>query len=170
MKTTGYALREALKQHELLRDTASRAFDGSLKKFDDEEKETSQSVVEQFLIAERAIAKLQVAQMRFNLAVQVDVLGEKMSLGEAIKRVGGEGRAEKMWRSATGPKNDRYSYGSNADERDPSKIVAKPTITAGEATKLASAAAKRAGAFRAAIATGNAREVEIEDLDSTLFE
>lgn len=170
MKTTGYMLREALKQHELRKDTASQAFNGSLKKFDDETKDSPQSIVEQFLAAERAIAQLQIAQKRYNLAVEVEVLGEKMTLAEAVGRVGGEARAEKMWRSATGSKADRYSFGLNADERDPTKLVAKATVTPSEAAKLASAAAKRAGAFRAAIATGNAREVEIENLSPALFE
>ena len=170
MKTTGYALREAIKQHELRRDTAARMFDGSLRKFPNEDKEHPTKVVEQFLTAERAISKLQTAQMRYNLAVIVDVQGEKLTLAEAIKRIGGEARVEKMWRSAAGPKPDRYGGYRNDDERDPSKVIAAATVSPSEATKLASTTAKRSGAFRAAIATGNAREVEIEDLDARLFE
>jgi len=62
MKTTGWSLREAIKQQELRRDTAARAFNGTLKKFDDESKQTPQEVVVQFLAAEQAIAQLQVAR------------------------------------------------------------------------------------------------------------
>lgn len=170
MKTTGYALREAIKQHELRRDTAARAFSGSLKAFPEEKKETPVQVVQEFLVAEKAIAKLQVAQTRYNLGVSVDVLGEKMCLEEAIKRIGGPARAEKMWRTAAGPKPDRYGSSHEADERDPTRVFSVVTITPREAVKLASGAAKLAGAIRAAIATGNAREVEIEDLDAALFE
>lgn len=170
MKTTGYALREAIKQHELKRDTASRTFNASLKKFPDETKDKPQDVVVQLLNAEKAIAKLQVAQMRYNLAVTVDVQGEGMTLAEAIKRVGGDARAEKLWRSASGPAADPYGYNRAPDTRDPNQVHAVATITSAEATKLASASAKRAGAFRAAIATGNAREVELEGLESSLFE
>lgn len=170
MKITGYAIREAIKQHDLRRDTALRAFDGSLRKFPDEEKDTPQKVMEHFLASEHAIAKLQTLQTQYNLKVTVEVLTEKLSLEEAIKRIGGDARAEKMWRSATGPKTDRYAGYSNNDERDPTKVFAKTTVTPSEATKLASAAAKRAGAFRAAIATGNAREIEFENLDAALFE
>lgn len=175
MKITGYMLREAIKQHELRRDTAARAFDGSLKVFPDEEKDSPSTIVEQFLAAETAVAQLQVAQMRYNLAVTVEVTGQgtyagdKMTLAEAIKRVGGEGRVEKMWRSATGPKKDRYG-GYDNDEIDPTHIRARVVLKASEAVKLASVAGKRAGALRAAIATANAREVEIESLSPTLFE
>jgi hypothetical protein len=169
MKTTGYALREALKQHELRRDTAARSFNGTLKKFPDETKEDPRKVVEQYLAAEKAVASLQTAQMRYNLGVTVEVAGEKMTLADAIKRVGGHARAEKMWRSASGPKEERYNSYDN-DTRDPNQIRAVATLTANEATKLASAAAKKAGAFRQAIALGNAREFELENLDASLFE
>lgn len=169
MKVTGYQLREARKQWELRRDTSARAFNGALKKFEDETKDTPREIVEQFLTAERAIASLEVAQMQYNLAVHVDVDGKKITLAEAVKLIGGEARAEKMWRTASGPVPERYGY-QNSDERDPTKLIAKSTITAKEATSLASSSAKRAGAYRAAIAVGNAREVEIEGLDTSLLD
>lgn len=170
MKITGYALREAIKQFELRRDTASRGFNGTLKAFPDEKKDKPQEVVNQYLAAEKAIAQLQVAQMRYNLAVTVEILGEKMTLAEAIKRVGGPARAEKMWRTAAGPVADRYGGYHNEDVRDPNQVRSTATVTPQEATKLASASAKQAGAYRAAIATGNAREIELENLDASLFE
>lgn len=170
MKITGYALREALKQHELRRDTAARTFEGTLKSFPGEVKDKPQDVVKQFLAAETAIAKLQTSQSKYNLLVMVDANGERMTLEEAIKRIGGEARVEKMWRSAAGPRRDRYGSSNIDDVRDPNQIVAITIVTPNEATKLASACSKRAGSYRAAIATGNAREVEIEDLDPALFE
>ena len=168
MKVTGYMIREALKQHELQRDAASRAFNGTLKAFPSDKKDNPKSVVAQFLKSETTISKLQVAQMRYNLGVFVDVQGEKMTLAEAIKRIGADARIEKMWRSASAPKEDRY--GRDDDERDPTRERAVPTITASESTKLASLAAKKAGAFRQAIAVGNAFELELKDLDTALFE
>lgn len=170
MKVSGYMLREAIKQHGLRRDTAAQTFDGSLKAFPGEEKPTPQSIIEQFLASELAIAQLQVAQMKYNLAVTVQVGSEPMTLAEAIKRVGGEGRSEKMWRSATGGKKDRYSSGYGEDEIDPTRVRSKATITVNEAVKLASQAGKRAGVMRAAIATANAKEIEIEGLALALFE
>jgi hypothetical protein len=173
MKVTGYMLREAIKRHELRRDVAARSFNDSLKAFPGEVKDNPADIVEQFLAAERATAALQTAQMRYNLAVKIDLYGHgwdrtTMTLAEAIKLIGGEGRVEKMWRSAAGPsKKDRYY---SDDEIDPSHIRAQPTIKPQEAVKLATVAGKRAGALRAAIATANATEVEIEDLSPALFE
>lgn len=169
MKTTGYMIREAIKMWELRRDTAAGAYPGSLFAFPEEKKEKPTAIVEQFLTSEKAIAKLHVAQSRYNLAVTCEVQGEKMTLEEVIKRIGGPARAEKLWRQAAGPKTDRYGY--NSDQvRNEGQVVASKTIETKEAMKLASEAAKTAGKFRQAIATGNTREVEIEDLDPALFE
>ena len=169
MKTTGYTLREAIKQAELRRDTAANAFNGSLKKFPDEEKETPQSIVDTFTKAEKALVSLQVAQMRYNLAIQVEVNGEKMSLAEAIKRVGGAGRIEKMWKGAIAEPTKR-GYMEDIDERDTTKIRAVRTIPAAEAMKLATTSGKKSGSLRAAISVANGKEVELEGLDPALFE
>ncbi len=169
MKVTGYQLREAIKEQELLRDTAARSFAGTLKAFPDETKEAPEAVVAAFRKAETNVSRLQTAQMRYNLAVTVPVLTETMTLAEAIKRVGGEARAEKMWRSAAGPVPDRYGGIHEDNVRDPTQVRATSTITPKVATTHASQAAKRAGAFRQAIATGNAQAVDIQDLDVSLF-
>lgn len=168
MKVTGYLFREAIKQHELRRDTAARSFKGSLKSFPDEKKEPPEAIVDAFLLAERKIARLQTAQARYNLTVTVDVLGEKLTLSEVIKSLGGLARAEKMWREAAGPKEERYGYSEH--ERDPSKVLATVMIDQTKVLQLASAAAKRAGAFRAAMSIANTREIDIENLDPALFE
>ncbi len=170
MKITGYQLREAIKQQVLRRDTAAQVFPSSLRTFPDEEKDTPASVMNEFLLAEQAVAQLQVAQMRYNLEVQVTVVGERMTLAEAIKRVGAPARAEKMWRTATGPRMDRYRSLDDNVEMDPLKVRAKPTMTSKEALSRAQGAAKLAGAYRAAISLGNALEIEISGLDSALFE
>ena len=167
MKITGYALRDALAEHQLRADTAAKAFNGTLKAFPEDKKDKPTEVVEQYLKAEHATSKLQVAQMRYNLAVTVDVLGEKMTLAEVIKRIGGPARVAKMWRSVGAP-TERSGYSD--DVRDPNQVRAVATISAAEASKLASVATKKASAFRQAIAVGNAREVELEDLDPGLFE
>jgi hypothetical protein len=168
MKVNGYMLREAIKMHELRRDTAAAAFLGSLKKFENETKSPPGEIVAAFLAAEDTIAKLQMVQARYNLHVAITVRGARITLAEAVKRLGGMSRVEKMWRSATGAKIDRYAF--NADERNPGMLVAKPTIATTEAMKLAEAAAKATGEYRAAIATGNAHEFEAETLDPKLFD
>lgn len=168
MKTTGYGLREAIKFHKLRSDEAASSFDSTLKVFEGDTKEAPQAVVERYLAAEAAVSRLQTAQAEYNLIVKVTVDGVQITLSEAIKRIGGLGRAEKMWRSAASPKKDRYS--TFEDTRDPTREHAKSTISATEAAALASKVAKTAGRFRAAIATANTVEVDIIDLDPALFE
>ncbi len=169
IKTTGYALREAIKSHELLRDTAHGQFAGSLKAFPGEEKVTPQQVVETFLREESAVVALQVAQAAYNLANLVLVQGEMMPLAQAIKAVGGHARAEKLWRGAAGPKKDRYGgLETVEDTRDPTKLLAVLRLGPDEAARLASVEAKRASALRAVIGVANATEIEI-DLDPALL-
>jgi hypothetical protein len=170
-KTTGYALREAIKQHELRRDTAARAFNGSLRVFPGEAKDSPQSIIESFLAAERAIAMLQTVQMQYNLMVKVMIPGmaTEQPLAMAIKLVGGVARSEKMWRSAAAPKEERYGYGDN-DTRDPNQIRATATVAMKDLVGLATASAKQSAALRQAIAVANATEVTVESLDASLFE
>lgn len=168
MKVTGYGLREALKEQELLRDTAAGAFTPSLRAFPGDDSKNPLKTMEQFEIAERRLAGLQTAQMRYNLKVLVDVQGERMSLGEAIKRVGSVGRIEKMWKDAIQDKA-RSSYMDDSDVRDPTQIRAVRTVEPSAAMELARVAGKKANAFRSAIAIGNGVEVDIDGLDSSLF-
>lgn len=170
MKVNGYLIREAIKRYELRRDTSAKMFSESLHKFADETKATPDEVVAKYRAAEDAVAALQVAQARYNLLIQVNVLDKKMTLMEAVKRIGGAGRLEKMWRDAVSPKSDRYSYRDDM-ERDITKERAIPTMSQDEREEKANKAASRAGAFRAAIAAGNGIEVDADqiDLDSSLL-
>jgi len=153
---------------ELRRKMAGDNFDKSLHSFEGEIKESPQEVVDNFQHADEAVANLQTAQAMYNLSVKVNVLGEDMTLCEAVKRVGGAGRVEKLWRTAATDKKDRYGYDRelvrNADE-----VRARRTITLQEAGEMAAEAAKWAGALRAEIAVANSEEVEVEGLNPGLF-
>lgn len=168
MKIDGNMLRMALKQWDMRKDSATKAFTGSLHKFKDETKESPTDIVAELIKAELAIVDLQVAQMRYNLAVLVEVDGKEMSLAEAIKRIGFSGRVEKMWRTACEKKSNRYDYGENL-VRDPTQDRAESVLQPKDALRLAMAASKVAGTIQAAIATGNATKVDI-DLSPALFE
>jgi hypothetical protein len=169
MKITGYDLRDAISGWQLKRDAATKAFDGSLYKFPDENKETPNEVVASIEAAELIIAKLQTAQMEYNLKVQLKLPGGTLSLAEAIKRVGGLGRIEKMWKSAASPKKRSYLDLDEVPTRDDGRIVAERQLNTKEVIEQASKVGKLAGKFRSAIAVGNATEVDI-DLDPSLFE
>src|SRR5579885_1022293 len=100
MKVTGYQIREAIRKQELQRDTVISQFNASLFKFEGEEKLSPDDVAKMFTQAEQAIANLQTGLARYNLYVVIDVLGDKMTLAEGVKRLGGAGRLEKLWREA----------------------------------------------------------------------
>ncbi len=168
MKTTGYKLREAIRTWELRRKIANDTFDRSLARFPGEDKASPENVHASFVKADRAIAKLQTFQSIYNLKVAVSVLGESMTLCEAVKAIGGAGRAEKLWRTAAVEKADRYSYRGEVRNKD--EIHAERTISYESAGALAAKAARFAGALRAGIAAANATEIDIEGLEAYLFE
>jgi hypothetical protein len=171
MEITGYKLREALKQWAIRKTAAEQAFPDSLHKFDKEEKDSPTAIVASLATAETAIVELQVAQMRYNLAVTVKVEGlGTITLAEAIKLAGSADRIEKLWRGVNlVPKRNRYD---NSPElvRDPTQLRATPTMEIKEVLVNTSAASKRAGALRAAIASSNAASRDIADLNPALFE
>lgn len=169
MNVTGYQLREAITVWKLRKTTAEGQFTDSLAKFADETKDTPQAVVALVQHAEESIVRLQIAQMQYNLIVKVTPvdLGE-MSLAMAIKLSGVVSRVEKIWSGAAASSRDPYGY--NARVRDPKQDRAEATIVPKEILVETSRMTKRAGALRASIGAGNTREVEIEDLDTSLFE
>jgi hypothetical protein len=128
--------------------------------------------METIVFSEKAIARLQTAQAAYNLTVQVEVEGERISLCEAVKRLGGYERRERMWRNAMrqvvpGAARARHRYvmpGAQSAEEQ-----ARPTVTQAQARELTSAASKSAAKLRSAIAAGNALELEIKDLELALF-
>ncbi len=171
MKINGYRLREALKMWDLRKNAAELEFPESLHKFgSDESKELPISVAGKIETAEQAVAKLQVAQMRYNLLVTVDVTGVgPMTLADAIKLSASADRIEKLWKTAPGA--SRRSYHSERKlERDATLERATPTMTAKEILAETTNASRTSGKFRAALATGNAVEVEVQDLSPALFE
>lgn len=170
MKVTGLQLQFAIRETRETIKLLAGEFSDSLHAFPDEDKTTPVEVMAAFDAAERRLCALQTAQGRYNLAQTVSVQGERMTLSEAIKRVGGAGRAEGMWKSAcTGAKRDRYSYRDNLT-RSTDEVRARRTIS----NKDAVAAARKAGryhtALRNAITVANTKEIEIEGLDPVWFE
>jgi hypothetical protein len=171
MKITGYAIREALRRWQLRRDTAESQFTGTLLRFEDEKKPSPQEIIKLTLEAETAIARLQLLQTRYNLAVtiSVDGIGSHLTLLECIKRFGGLGRVEKLWRVASTEKSDRYAF-ADRSVRDKDQIVAQRAISYEDAARQTIESGRTLGKLREAVAVGNAREMEFEDFDAALFE
>lgn len=165
MKVTGYRLQHALRELEHAREVAAQQFNDNILQFKSAADNMELPLVfARFTRLEKQIAKAQTAQTRYNLSVAVNVLGEDMSLLQAVKLVGGAGRAEKMWRDTVkGKKTDRYGY--NNDQRTAGTEYAERSVPVDDAMKHAQHAARIASALREAIQVGNATELEIEGLD-----
>jgi hypothetical protein len=160
VKITGYKLQQAIREQMQRRDAAAARFNGTLMAFPDEQKQKPTKVFDEFMDAERKLASLQVAQARYNLSVQVKVGYDTITLHEAVKRVGGAGRGEKMWRSASTPREDRYSYREESRAKD--SIVPSRQISFESADELRRTAAQFAASLREAIAIGNATERDLD--------
>jgi hypothetical protein len=171
MKITGFQLTYRLRELQDTREIAQAQFNDALFQFETAA-EGAPTPVELSRIlqeCERKIAILQVAQARYNLAVEVDVLGERISLHQAVKQVGGAGRLAKMWKDAakkTGA--NPYSYGEMSRDKD--HEYAKRTVSVQECLERSTHATRWASALRQAIQLGNGVEMEIEGLDAALFE
>lgn len=168
MKVTGYKIQHKLKQLEQLKEVAAQQFNDNIMQFDSvEEKLDLREVFANYTELEKRISRLQSVQGLYNLDVQVNVLGESMSLMEAVKLIGGAGRAEKMWKDVVkGDRSRRALYSEQTRSKD--QEYAKRSISVADAVAFAQQATKVASALREAIQVGNAVEVEIE-LDEALF-
>lgn len=167
MEITGYQLKAALKNQNLKLAALRSQFQPSLKKFPDEKKEAPQSISEKINMVEDAISKIETAQAYYNLQVKVEIAKREMTLCEAIKRVGGAGRVEKMWRDVAAKEVSSYNPYGYGSEREPGKVYSQQTITQEEALGQATKAATLASAMRAAIAEANSKLVQIDFLDKS---
>lgn len=170
MKVTGYRIQHALKELEQARDLAHKQFTDNVMQFDSaQERVELPELFARYTTLEGKIAKLQVQQALYNLATKVEVMGGTMSLHEAVKLVGGAGRAEKMWRNvAQGEARSRYH--SQETTRTKDVEYAKRAVSVADAVKHAKVATRMAASLRQAIQLGNAAEVDLEGLDSSLLE
>lgn len=160
IRVNGVQLQQAIRAAQQERDLAAQRFTPSLTAFPNENKPKPEEVSKTFEDSERRVAKLQEAQAMYNLRVRVRVNGEHISLLEAIKRVGGAGRLEKMWRSASAEQVDRYAI--REQTRDANAVVAQRQITYDRANENRKVSSKKAASLRAAISLGNAQEVDLD--------
>lgn len=169
MLITGYQLKEAIKMATLELGAVKTQFDESLYAFEEEEKQSPVDVAKATHALETKIAKLQTAQSEYNLAVELEVLGEKMPLETAVKLVGGAGRMSKLWRvAAQGSVRDRWARKQQVVRREGDE-VAKDTISKADALLKSKEAEKLASALRSAIAVGNTAKIGIAWLDESLL-
>lgn len=164
IKVTGHRLKESIKFHQLHLNAAKEQFTPSLHAFADEVKSAPESIDDKIFGAERAIARLQTAQSWYNLQVFccIQESHETITLSEAIKVIGGAGRREARWRSASTPEVDRYRS-HMAPTRDANQTVAQRTVSYEYALEKSVLCAKFASQLRVAIAQANMQELEVPD-------
>lgn len=170
MKVTGYQLQQAIRELHHARDIVAAKFDDSLFVFTDENKPHPTKVMEEFLVCEAKIAKLQTIQQMYNLRVRVQLLGNEMTLSEAVKRVGGAGRAEKMWRLHAKESNVKKEYYGRRTVRNKDEEYPIRQISVEDTHERARDAARFSSRLRSAIQVANTTELEFEDLPEELFE
>lgn len=168
MKLTGYKIREKLKELELKRNFLKAEFDNSLFSFDAKEKPDPLTTGENCVKTERQIAQLQTIQSIYNLEAEIEVRGERISLLEAIKIVGGIDRAFMMWKSASAD-SPWEAYSAQVREKD--KEYGRRTLSKRDAMTKTEETAKYASELRAAIAEANAVEIDIDvsGFDGSIF-
>jgi len=169
MEVTGYKLREGIRRWTTRREMASKKFKEHLFRFEGEDKNAA-AVASEYAIADANVAILEDAQQRYNQKVVMAIVGYgTISLSLAVKKVGGAGRYEKMWREAvTDTGGDRYSI-RGRNERSKDNEYANKTVSDVDALEHADAAAKRASDLRAGIALANSTELDIEGIAEELF-
>jgi hypothetical protein len=172
MKINGYVLQHAIRELESAREVAAQQFASNILQFESQEDKLElPEVFARFTTLESKIAQVQCAQARYNLAVQVEVLGQAMSLHQAVKLVGGAGRAEKMWKTVVkGGEQTNHRYYSQETSRTKENEYAKRSISVANALAHAKHAAKLASALRQAIQLGNATDLDLEGLDAATLE
>jgi hypothetical protein len=171
MLVTGNKILDAL---DFLRERAKSLetqFQSSLYVFEgDEPTRNPKELMRELREVNARIAQLQEIQAAYNLKVEVEVDGESITLQRVLQLISGANRAKTLWAKAAASEPDNpFAYGMNPRTRDKDNEYAQPVVPFSEAQALAEAATRRALAFKQAIRSGNAREVEMA-ADPDLFE
>jgi hypothetical protein len=172
MIITGNRILDALDVLKERLKTLDAQFKPSLFRFEDEQdKRDPREILQEFEQVNQKIARLQEAQAAYNLRVEVEVLGERMSLQRILQLIGAANKVKAHWLSAASPEDQNiYNFAMNAQRsRDKEHEYAQRVVPLAEAQELADMASRRALAYKQAIRSGNAREVEM-DVPADLFE
>lgn len=153
MKVNGYSLRTAIKNRETERDAAIASLTNSISGETGPSPEELMNKIEK---CEEDIAKLQAFQTRYNLAVTVEFSSEKISMAEAVKRIGGIERVSAQWKSLL--------------NRPLSAVaVSVGRLDSTMAMQRAKQSATLASTLRGRMSAANGTEIEIPELEESLM-
>ena len=149
MKINGYSLRTAIRNCETERDASVAVLSQSLR---GHEGPTTEDLMVKIEVSEKRIARLQAFQTRYNLEVVIDMGSEKISMAEAVKRIGGIERVSAHWRNLMSQCSSTAMAAA---------VVKFDTLVAIEHAKRAST---EASTLRGRMSAANATEIEIPEL------
>jgi hypothetical protein len=164
---TGYQLAQKIKELGDRRDIRQQQFNQCFQVFPSQKahapdpKQLTAALIE----LEGKLALLQVAQSEYNLIVAVQVGETTVPLAQAIKTVGGLGRASKAWKTAakgTQNRNPYATYRPTARNLNPDTEELTDYYSADEALEQHLFLEGQIGVLRAAIQQGNSQVVELE--------
>jgi hypothetical protein len=144
-------------------------FQASLFRFEDDDMERDpRELMRQYEEAQAKIARLMEVQSAYNLQVEVEVLGESMSLQRVLHLISSANRVKSLWAKAAEPEQQNAFIYGNLRTRDKDNEYARRVVPVTEAEELAAMSTRWALALKQAIRSGNAREVEM-DVPEDLF-
>lgn len=163
MKITGYQLREALRHWRSVLEGLAIDLKGSLYYFDIKEKIDPLIIAEDYKTAEDAVSRIEEAQQRYNLRINLTIADEPQTLTYAIKALGMAGRYAAIWKAVASDKQSKRGWDDSYDRvRNKDDVHAKRTISKETASKMRTAANRYAADIRQAIALANASNIEID--------
>lgn len=178
MELTGHRIKNTIKAWELKREALQKRFNEVIYTFPsngDPSVETKQEslleVSTKLNEVEAAIAKLQEIQSVYNMSVDIKHSeNSKFTLCEAIKRIGGAVRMEKLWKKIVAEKEEKSYYSPReSNVRNKDAIYARLSITDEEAMEKALFFTNLSSVLKSAIAEANTVKIEM-DVNQNLFQ
>ncbi len=155
MKINGYTLRTAIRNRETERDGAIALLSQSLR---GQGGFSTEELMVKIETCEKNIASLQAFQSRYNLEVVVAVGVEKISMAEAVKRIGGIERVSAHWRSLMSQSSIETAS------------VMQGKFDSALAIEKAKKSATEASTLRGRMSAANSVEIEIPELEEKFIE
>ena len=164
MEVSGYLLKTGIETATRRRTGLTSMFTDSVMVFPSEmgSKEKPEEISRKLDAIEQDLVALQCAQDRYNATVMVDNMGQKMTLSQAIKTVGGISRMEKLWEAAGTPKEDRYGSYASAERSTEGKEYKTYVVIPQDSMKRSEEYSKRRSALSRAIAEANGTKISME--------
>jgi len=171
MKVTGYQLRQAIDSKQIDLEAARERFNRNLFQFSGEGGEDPLAIGLEICDLELDIVQLQAAQAEYNVSADICLGADKMTIAEAVKRVGVYERMRGLWKSAMSTTQGSRSYFDyDRSVRSRENEYAEKAISDNDAKGMAKDFQRDLSEIRAAIAKANTVEREMDRLDPEWFE